>query len=84
MSVQGICIIVLLIGWLVAAFINSSVGGTIFCLAAVFLSLKFLVSALKEKSYSKFEKVWNLVVAGVFLWMAYASAKILIVFVEGP
>jgi len=50
----------------------------------VFLSLKFLVSALKEKSYSKFEKVWNLVVAGVFLWMAYASAKILIVFVGGP
>jgi hypothetical protein len=65
-------------GWLIAAFLTKTLGILIFCSAAMYIGIGLCIEVLRFRTYSIFEQLWNLAVAGFFVTFSVFAAVILV------
>jgi hypothetical protein len=70
--------VVAIIGWLIAAFLNKPLGTAIFCVAGIYLGLKYLIMAIRLEATSQFERLEKLGMALFFVVYTYTATKVLL------
>lgn len=68
---------VAILGLLVAVLLDRAIGTAIFCLAGIYVSLKYVLMAVRATSGQASERAWNLGVAAVFAAFTYMAATTL-------
>ena len=65
-------------GWLIAAFLTKTLGTLIFCSAAMYIGIRQCMEVLRLRTYSTFEKLWNVAIAGFLVTFSVVAAVILV------
>jgi hypothetical protein len=66
--------LVAVLGLLIAVLLDRVIGTVIFCLAGIYVTVSYVVLAIKLQSGQTSERVWNLGVAAVFAVFTYLAA----------
>ncbi len=66
--------LVAVVGLLIAVLLDRMIGTAIFCLAGVYVTVNYVVMAVRMQSGRTSERVWNLGVAAVFAVFTYLAA----------
>ena len=69
--------LVAIVGLLIAVLLDRTVGTAIFCIAGIYVSLTYVLMAVRATSGQASERVWNLGVSAVFAAFTYVAATAL-------
>lgn len=66
--------LVAVVGLLIAVLLDRVIGTAIFCLAGIYVTVSYVILAVKTSSGQTPERLWNLGVAAVFAVFTYLAA----------